>query len=214
MKNLLIIIMCLAIVVFAVFYAHHQRLISDLETQAALKEAETVRVQSEISDIIKRHEAEKSEWLEKMRNAERSMRNKKQTPQKTPPKKGRVSDAELDIIVRAVCLVESDNRAHIRGDAGERGVMQLQKNEWDFATKKILKNYWDWDGAFDYEKNIKIGSAYIDYLIRKYQNWETAVRVYHSGRHGVLHLGRGERYLAMVRRAIENGNTKWRRSER
>ena len=117
---------------------------------------------------------------------------------------------DIDAIVAAICLVESDNRSKLRGYDGERGVMQIRYNEWRYATRKLLHVTWSWDEAFDRNKNISVGKAYLQYLIKKYHNWEMAVRVYNAGYHGVTVHNRANKYLANVKKAMSAGNTKWR----
>jgi len=134
------------------------------------------------------------------------------------------SEPGLGEIVRALCLVESDNRAHLKGRSGERGVMQIMRNEWEFATHKLMgadKNNlidgvdYSWSSAFNRDKNIAVGTVYMNYLIDKYYgDWRTAVKVYHSGHRGVFKLGRGNSYLNMVKRTLASGNTAWRKARK
>lgn len=124
-----------------------------------------------------------------------------------------VSQPSVQSIVKAMCLVESDNRASLRGHSGERGVMQFMRNEWNFTCRKLLKVDWSFDEAFDREKSIVVGNAYMGYLVNKYGDWEMAARAYHSGHRGAR-LGRGDHYVNAVLRTMKTGNTSWRKARK
>lgn len=124
-----------------------------------------------------------------------------------------VNTPSVTAIVKAMCLVESDNRAHLRGRSGERGVMQFMRAEWNFTCRKLLKVDWSFDEAYDRAKSIRAGEAYMAYLINKYGDWQHAVRAYHSGHRGAR-LGRGTHYINAVLKTLKTGSTSWRKAKK
>lgn len=133
------------------------------------------------------------------------------------------SDEEnLENIVIAICWVESDYGRIKKGKAGEKGPAQIMRHEWTFTTRKLMgvgkdnlyngQDY-SWDSAYNPVKNIKVGRIYLNYLHKKYGDWETVVRVYHSGHHGYFDHGRGGSYWAAIQRTLDVGDTSWRKSK-
>ncbi|MFH1226854.1 MAG: lytic transglycosylase domain-containing protein [Planctomycetota bacterium] len=135
-----------------------------------------------------------------------------------------INQPDINAIIKAMCLVETDNRAHLRGRSGERGIMQMMRSEWEFATHTLMgvskKNQlldgvdYSWTSAYNRDKAIRVGTIYMRHLITKYGDWQTAVKVYHSGHRGVFKLKRGDKYLNMVLRTMETGDTVWRKAKK
>jgi len=117
----------------------------------------------------------------------------------------------IDQVIQAMILVESDGRAHLRGRSGERGCMQIMRSEWNFTCKRLLNVRWHFDEAFNRQKNISVGSAYMRYLFDKYDDWELAVRAYNAGHRGAIQLNRGWKYLSAIKKTLHFGNTSWRK---
>ena len=133
-------------------------------------------------------------------------------------------EENLENIVIAVCWVESDYGRIKRGTSGERGPMQIMRNEWEFTTHKLMgidkktnllngKDY-SWDSAFNPVKNIKVGRIYLNYLYSKYSNWEIVIRVYHSGVRGYFKLHKGVDYWEAIQKTLNIGDTSWRISKK
>lgn len=142
-------------------------------------------------------------------NTEKSI-TKFQIPITKSHHKSQISTPSINDIVVAICLWESDNRRWLRGDDGERGIMQIKREVWNFTCHRLLHVDWTFDMAFNRAKNITVGRAYLKYLIRKYGDWHLAVRIYNAGYHGVTVHNRANKYLANIKHVIKTGDTKWR----
>ncbi|MEK7448828.1 MAG: lytic transglycosylase domain-containing protein [Planctomycetota bacterium] len=96
-------------------------------------------------------------------------------------KKG--DEAALDLLVKAVIEVESDGRRKLVGPKKERGLMQIRRRTWNWVCRTQLKTRWDYDrDAFDCEKNITVGRAYLVYLLESLDyDWPAAVMSYNCG---------------------------------
>lgn len=83
--------------------------------------------------------------------------------------------------VAAVILAESSYNPEAVSYAGARGLMQLMpETARDIAG--WLDEEYDWDGLFDPETNIRYGSRYLGYLMRRYDgDMRCASSAYHQG---------------------------------
>jgi len=69
----------------------------------------------------------------------------------------------LPKLVQAIRQVESSGGKYLRGKAGERGCMQVKYVVWKSMTKKMGVK-WDWNSAYNSDRNIRVGTAYLNYL--------------------------------------------------
>jgi soluble lytic murein transglycosylase-like protein len=89
---------------------------------------------------------------------------------------------DIDCLVDAIIMVESDGRVNCRGRRGEKGLMQIRRPTWRWVCRKILKVNWDFDRyGFDPEKNITVGKAYLWYLSERLQSEEAVICAYNCG---------------------------------
>lgn len=64
---------------------------------------------------------------------------------------------DMDIIME----IESSNNPNAISPVGARGICQIMPNTWDECCNRLNVN-WDWEEAFNKEKNLKIGTYYIN----------------------------------------------------
>jgi len=112
-----------------------------------------------------------------------------------------------EAIINAIITVESEWKSNAIGRYRERGLMQLTYGAWKDTTKR-LKVRWSWRSAFNPERNVIVGSAYYDWLFKRFkgsptQTWD-AIRAYNKGYVGAR-KNRGWKYLYKVKRALRRG---------
>ncbi|MBI4713563.1 MAG: lytic transglycosylase domain-containing protein [Planctomycetes bacterium] len=89
---------------------------------------------------------------------------------------------DIDELARALIHVESDGKVNCRGRKGERGLMQIRRNTWNWACKKLLKVKWDFNtDGFDRAKNIIVGKTYLTYLAERLKSEEAVICAYNCG---------------------------------
>lgn len=98
-------------------------------------------------------------------------------------------------LVKAVVWRESRFRPHLRGDAGEVGLMQVGKlaaEEWATAEKRLLFRH---DELLDAAKNTQAGTWYLGKMLRRYAHTDQpvvfALADYNAGRTHVLRWNKG-----------------------
>lgn len=133
-------------------------------------------------------------------------------------------DENIENITIAVCWVESDYGRIRKGTSGERGPMQIMRNEWEFTTHRLMgiskkdhllgERDYSWNSAYNPVKNIRVGKIYLDYLYHKYYDWEIVIRVYHSGPTGYFKYHRGQDYWNAIQKTMDIGDTSWRKSKK
>lgn len=90
------------------------------------------------------------------------------TPQKEPPEvkqvvepsmeKEEVVDIDMDRIIQ---IESSGNPKAVNRKTGARGLCQLMEPTWNEMIKR-MKVGWEWDEAFDAEKNLAVGTYYMN----------------------------------------------------
>lgn len=84
-------------------------------------------------------------------------------------------------LVASIINAESSFDEKCVSQAGAIGLMQLMPKTAKWMASKIgIKNYTD-NMLFDGKINIKIGVAYLSYLIKKFNNIDTALAAYNAG---------------------------------
>lgn len=98
-------------------------------------------------------------------------------------------------LIYAVIKTESNYDEKAVSSVGARGLMQIMEDAFDWVSFKMndtrdLK----YDNMFDAEYNIQYGSYLIMLLYDEYQDEETALAAYHSGRTNVNNWLKDDKY--------------------
>lgn len=88
-------------------------------------------------------------------------------------------------LVYAVIKTESNFKADAISNVGARGLMQIMPTTFDWMNSKIKCPDTTFDDMYSAEDNIRFGCFFLGYLIDEFQNYETALAAYHSGRGAV-----------------------------
>lgn len=70
--------------------------------------------------------------------------------------------------VQTIVLIESSGNKGARSRCGARGLMQIMKPTWKDVTRYQLKVKWDFNDAYNPERNIEVGCAYLKWLNTHY----------------------------------------------
>lgn len=84
-------------------------------------------------------------------------------------------------LIFAVIRTESDFREDAVSEAGATGLMQLMPDTFLFIGEELLSDSADVTDIAKPEINIRYGTAYLAYLMRRFENPETALAAYNAG---------------------------------
>lgn len=85
-----------------------------------------------------------------------------------------LSDKTLDDLQVKIIMAESSGNPHAVGRSGERGLMQIKKVTW----KQFCK--FEWDDAFDRERNAQVGRRILNRINEYYGNRSTPALIVYS----------------------------------
>lgn len=86
------------------------------------------------------------------------------------------------LLIVALIQVESNFKDNALSKKGAKGLMQLLPNTAKYIHSKDSKGINDFTNLYDMETNIKLGTAYMDYLLKKTKgNMEHALIAYNMG---------------------------------
>lgn len=88
-------------------------------------------------------------------------------------------------LILAVIRVESDFRVDAMSPAGAVGLMQLMPKTFLFIKEELLKEPAEEAAITDPKTNIRCGTAYLAYLLGRFQNTKTALAAYNAGENRV-----------------------------
>jgi len=83
-------------------------------------------------------------------------------------------------IVLAVIKAESNFNESAVSDKGAKGLMQILPSTGEYIAG-ILNEDYSGINLFDYETNIRYGTFYLSYLLKKFENLECASAAYNAG---------------------------------
>lgn len=87
-----------------------------------------------------------------------------------------------ETVVFATVLVESDFTSNATADNGEIGLMMISPDLYRFVCTELLGEQPLDDGIlYDPQTNLRVGTAYLSYLYRRYGVWDTVFAAYFSG---------------------------------
>lgn len=84
-------------------------------------------------------------------------------------------------IIFAVIKTESDFDKTAVSSAPAHGLMQLTEETYFWIGNDMLGEYPSAFDIYDPELNIRYGTYYLNFLYRKYGNWDTALAAYNAG---------------------------------
>lgn len=74
---------------------------------------------------------------------------------------GKAINRATEIDIPRIIRIESGGDPNAVGSKGERGLMQIRQTTWIDTVKKMGKD-WSWDEAFDPDKNVAVGTYYMN----------------------------------------------------
>ena len=88
-------------------------------------------------------------------------------------------------LVASVIAVESGYRERVKSNRGAIGLMQLMPSTARFCAEKVGLNFTE-EMLYDGETNIVLGSYYLSYLSKKFDNIDDILASYNAGEGNVL----------------------------
>lgn len=120
------------------------------------------------------------------------------------------AEAGLDVdLVRAVVMAESSGNPKAKSNRGAYGLMQITA----ITEKDVLQRNRGWSGGdlFDPDYNLKIGTTYLAYLLKRFDGDETlALTAYHMGPTAVRRIQRKHPGITPERIVAEHAGSKTR----
>lgn len=100
-----------------------------------------------------------------------------------------------EYIIFAVIEAESDFKPYASSSAGALGLMQILPSTFEYLTSsEHLGENLSCDELYDAEVNIRYGTYYLQYLFRKFHNWDTVIAAYNAGEGNVSKWLENEEY--------------------
>jgi membrane-bound lytic murein transglycosylase MltF len=89
---------------------------------------------------------------------------------------------DMDILIQAISQLESGDNHKARSRRGARGILQIRAPTWRWVCKNRLKVNWNFrEHAYDSQKNIAVGRAYLEYLMERFDSVDAALVAYNCG---------------------------------
>ena len=96
-------------------------------------------------------------------------------------------------LIIAVAKTESGFKFNVVSDKGAKGLMQLKDQTFIFVSDKYSMGF-GYDDVLDPEKNVMAGAKYLQYLLERFSDLDTALCAYNAGEGNVSAWLKDRRY--------------------